>query len=79
MRSYRVLKTMLKNLVAILKNNELLTFIEVCFISVHIVGRREKKQLRCKYLIFPWTFQLELFFFSPDDLRQESGSFQSKV
>lgn len=75
MRSSRALKTMLKNVVAILKNNELLTLVEGCFISVHVVGRREKKQLRCKYLIFPWN----LDWFPPDGLRQESVSFQSKV
>lgn len=57
---YRALKTMLKNLVFIPKNNELLKLLEGLFfflIFVHIIHSmvKEKIKLTFKYLIFFWN------------------------
>lgn len=73
---------MLKNLVFISKNNELLTLVEGYFISVytiHTVEERKKKNTGISVSNFPLEFRPRPFFFPPEDLKQESVSFQSKV
>lgn len=62
MGSCRALKTMLKNLVFIPKNSELLMLIKGCFISAHIINTGVgRKKLRFKYLVFPWNLGWSFF------------------